>query len=143
MSTEPAIAASIPMAMFTAESSIDTAELQADFEQIGKYYGIYKKGATFAVEGAHDDYIPAALKYKISTSLINKQARFLFAEAPDILIESNDSIGVLSETDRLAIFRLTSLVKFSHNRKSLETKNQEYSAAKSHEEPFSFTKVVS
>ena len=101
----------IPIALLKAESSRDSAELAADFEQIEKYYSIYKKGATFQVEGASDDYIPADLRYKMSTSLINKQARFLFAEPPDILIEPNDSIGKLTENDTTAVSRLNALVR--------------------------------
>ena len=39
------------------------------------------------------------------------QTRFLFAEPPDILVEPNDGIGNLTESDETAISRLESLVR--------------------------------
>ena len=73
----------IPISLLEAEYSGDPKELKADFEQIEKYYGIYRKGADFPIAPENDpenNFVPADLRYKISASLINKQARFLFAE---------------------------------------------------------------
>ena len=54
---------------------------------------MYKKGASFTVEGTNGDYVPAKLNYKMAASLINKEARFLFAEPPDITVEPKGDVG--------------------------------------------------
>ena len=103
----------IPDIFFTEESSRPNALLD-DFKEIRKFYEIYREGAEFPIPQERDpdsDFIPATLLYKMSASLINKQARFLFAESPDILVEPNDSIVKLTETEEMAISRLESLVR--------------------------------
>lgn len=55
-----------------------------ELNQICRYYRVYKSGSDFLTEGTGGDYIPATLHYKLSASLIKKEARFLFAESPDI-----------------------------------------------------------
>jgi hypothetical protein len=104
----------IPDAMFTEESSCDSARLIADFTEIRRFYDIYRNGAAFPIPQEHDpdsNFIPANLMYRMSASLINKQARFLFASPPDIVIEPNDSISKPTGNDGEAISRLESLVR--------------------------------
>lgn len=57
-----------------------------------EYYDIYKKGAEFTTEGTNADYIASDLKHKMCARLINKEARFMFAETPDIKVESSNSV---------------------------------------------------
>lgn len=61
-----------------------TGDYSAELNKIAKYYQIYIKGADFPAEGSNGDYRPADLHYKMSASLIDREARFLFAQSPDI-----------------------------------------------------------
>lgn len=77
----------IPYSLIREEAETGAQDLLDEISEICRYYKIYKKGKSFIVEGTNGDYVPARLKYKMSASLINKEARFLFAEQPDIKIE--------------------------------------------------------
>lgn len=61
-----------------------------ELAQIKTNYIDYKKGAVFYTEGSSGDYIPSDLKFKIAKTLIDKEARFMFSQTPDILIHSDD-----------------------------------------------------
>ena len=63
------------------------------------------------MEGSNGDYIPANLRYKMSASLINKEARFLFAEPPDITIEPKGDVGKVTQEAKDALTVLNDLVK--------------------------------
>lgn len=76
----------IPYALLNKEIDAGfSKDLQAELTEICGYYKTYKKGADFATEGSNGDYVAADLRYKMSYSLVNKEARFLFAETPDII----------------------------------------------------------
>ena len=57
--------------------------------QIKKNYVNYKKGSDFYPEGSSGDYIPSTIKYKIARRLLNKEARFMFSQTPDITIKGD------------------------------------------------------
>lgn len=101
----------VPYALINAEVSGSTKETLDELTQICKYYKVYKKGATFTVEGSNGDYVPATLKYKMAASLINKEARFLFAEPPDIKVEAKGDVGKATEGARDALTTMNDLVK--------------------------------
>lgn len=101
---------SIPYALINNEFPDDASYIQKELTEIHKYYSIYKYGATFSPEGTLGDYVPAELKYKMSASLINKEARFLFAEKPDIYIEPKGDIGEISEGSKNNLTVLNDLV---------------------------------
>lgn len=61
-----------------------------DFGEICKYYEIYKKGARFIAEGSNADYIPSEMRYKKSAMILNKEARFLFANKPTFNVNVDD-----------------------------------------------------
>ena len=81
----------IPYALLSDE--LNAGDYQKELHLIYKFYDIYKKGKGFSVEGTNGDYVPATLKYKSVYTLINKEARFLFAEAPDIVINPKGDVG--------------------------------------------------
>lgn len=58
-------------------------------------YSTYKKGATFATDVTHGDYVPSVVRYKLIKTIIDKEARFMFSQMPDIKVmsdgESNDT----------------------------------------------------
>jgi len=101
----------IPYALINAEVRGAAKDTLDELTQICKYYKVYKKGASFTVEGTNGDYIPAKLKYKMAASLINKEARFLFAEPPDITVEPKGDVGKVTEDARNALTVLNDLVK--------------------------------
>ena len=101
----------IPYALINAEVTGAAKDTLDELTQICKYYKVYKKGASFTVEGTNGDYIPAKLKYKMAASLINKEARFLFAEPPDITVEPKGDVGKITEDAKNALTVMNDLVK--------------------------------
>lgn len=111
-SEEPIVAYHhVPYALLNSEIEGSTKNTLDELTEICGYYKIYKKGASFNVEGSNGDYIPANLNYRTSSSLINKEARFLFAEAPDIKAEPKGDIGAVSEEAKNSITALNDLLK--------------------------------
>lgn len=102
----------IPYALISAEVGSSTAQdtLQ-ELTEICRYYAAYKKGAEFSVEGSNGDYIAANLRYKMAGSLINKEARFLFAEPPDIKIDAKGDLGRVTKDARDNLTVLNDLVQ--------------------------------
>lgn len=101
----------IPYALINAEITGAAKDFLNELTEICKYYKVYKKGAKFTVEGTNGDYVPAQLKYKMAASLINKEARFLFAEQPDIVVESKGEVGKITEDVKNALTVLNDLIK--------------------------------
>lgn len=101
----------IPYALINAEIDGSAKDTLDELTRICKYYKVYKKGASFTVEGSNGDYVPATLKYKMAASLINKEARFLFAEPPDITVEPKGDVGKITDDAKNALTVLNDLVK--------------------------------
>lgn len=101
----------IPYALINAEIAGAAKDTLDELTQICKYYKVYKKGASFTVEGTNGDYVPAKLKYKMAASLINKEARFLFAEPPDITVEPKGDVGKITEDAKMALTIMNDVVK--------------------------------
>ena len=101
----------IPYALINAEVSGAAKDTLDEMTQICKYYKVYKKGASFTIEGTNGDYVPAKLNYKMAASLINKEARFLFAEPPDITVEPKGDVGKITEDAKNALTIMNDLVK--------------------------------
>lgn len=101
----------IPYALLNKEVSGNTKDLLDELTKICQYYKIYKEGASFQPEGTNGDYVPASLKYKMAASLINKEARFLFAATPDITVAPKGDLGNVSKESKDALTVLNDLVK--------------------------------
>lgn len=101
----------VPYNLIREEAKESAQDVIDEIAQICKYYKIYKKGKNFNVEGTNGDYIPARLKYKMSASLINKEARFLFAEQPDIKIEPKGDTGVVNDDAKVALTSMNDLLE--------------------------------
>ena len=110
----------IPYALINAEVTGAAKDTLDELTQICKYYKVYKKGASFTVEGTNGDYIPAKLKYKMAASLINKEARFLFAEPPDITVEPKGDVGKITDDAKNALTVMNDLVKTILDRNKFE-----------------------
>lgn len=100
----------IPYVLIGNEVEAGSDCIKEELGEICKYYKIYKKGKDFTVEGSNGDYIPARLKYKMCYNLINKEARFLFAEKPDITIKSKGETGTVSEETTKALTGMNELL---------------------------------
>lgn len=101
----------IPYSLINAEIGSYTKDFLEELTDICRCYKIYKKGASFAVEGSNGDYVPAQLKYKMGASLINKEARFLFAVPPDITVEAKGDVGKVTDDAKKALTVMNDLVK--------------------------------
>lgn len=82
---------SIPYFLLEDEKDFDNYSLE--FNEINKFYRIYKRGKNFIAEGSNADYIPSNLKYKKSAMIINKEARFLFSNPPTFNVNEDDVDG--------------------------------------------------
>ena len=65
--------------------------------EINEYYEAYEKGMDFNTEGSNGEYVPSDVKFKKASSIINKEARFLFANPPTFNINVDDVNGDLSD----------------------------------------------
>lgn len=65
--------------------------------EINDYYEAYEKGMEFDTEGSNGEYIPSDVKFKKAASIINKEARFLFANPPTFNINVDDVDGDVAE----------------------------------------------
>lgn len=100
----------IPYALISEEIDGSSSDVTNEFAEIMNYYEIFKKGAEFSPEGSNGDYVPATLRYKMAANLIKKEARFLFAEAPDIKIEPKGDIGKVTQEAKDMITSMQDLV---------------------------------
>lgn len=101
----------IPYALLNQEVEGNTQGVLAEMTEICKYYKVYKKGMDFTVEGSNGDYVPATLRYKMAASLINKEARFLFAESPDITVDAKGDVGQVSKEAKDQLTNWNDLLK--------------------------------
>ena len=87
-----------PFNMLKAELvGVYGTELLNDLNKIIKCYQVYERGADFNSEGAKD-YTPSDMRFKLAKSLINKEARFMFAQTPSITIRTSDKAIKTAET---------------------------------------------
>lgn len=101
----------IPYALLNQEVEGNTQDVLAEMTEICKYYKVYKKGMDFTVEGSNGDYVPAKLRYKMAASLINKEARFLFAESPDVTVDAKGDVGQVSKEAKDQLTNWNDLLK--------------------------------
>ena len=101
----------IPYALIREESGEDATEVFEELREICMYYKIYKRGKDFNVEGTNGDYTPARLRYKMAATLVNKEARFLFAEQPDITIEQKGDLEEFTEESKKALTVMNELLQ--------------------------------
>lgn len=65
-----------------------------EIRNIKQNYLDYKKGADFNTEGSSGDYVPSNLRFKKIKTLIDREARFMFSQKPDIFVRSyTDDVG--------------------------------------------------
>ena len=99
----------IPYTLMKEEDK-GNAYLGTELTQIGKYYRDYLKGVEFYAEGSNSDYVPADLKFKLASTLIDMQARFMFGEKPEVSVMPKGDIGKVSEEAKEHVNILDDLV---------------------------------
>lgn len=112
----------IPFALLNEELAGMTNDTIAEFTKITELYRVYKAGKEFVTEGSNGDYVPANLKYKLSANLINKEARFLFAESPDIIVDPKGDLGKITKESKDNILVYNDLVKTILDKNNFEEK---------------------
>lgn len=58
--------------------------------EIQQNYIAYRKGAEFITEGSGGDYVPSKTRFKKAKTLIDKEARFMFSQTPDIVVKARN-----------------------------------------------------
>lgn len=101
----------IPYGLIAQERDDSAKDLMAELTEIYKYYSIYKNGAKFTTEGSNSDYISAQKPYKLAASLINKEARFLFAESPSINVVSKSDSGKITDATAAQLTDINDMVR--------------------------------
>lgn len=78
----------VPYSLISSElEGLYGSRVLAEMKEIIGYYEVYEKGADFTAEGSKGDYTPSDLKFKQASTLINKEARFLFSHSPDMWVD--------------------------------------------------------
>lgn len=98
----------IPYAVLSREvDGTIRGSFEKELGSIVKLYRVYKEGSEFTTEGTNNDYIAANLRFKAAKSILNKEARFLFAKSPDIQV---NALAVDSKTDRKIVSEYQNLI---------------------------------
>lgn len=100
----------VPYALLNAELEGTTKDTLTELSKICEYYQVYKEGKDFIVEGTNGDYVPAKLKYRMAASLVNKEARFLFAEQPNIVVDAKGDLTKIDQTIKDALTVMQDLI---------------------------------
>lgn len=58
--------------------------------EIQQNYIAYRKGVEFITEGSGGDYVPSKTRFKKAKTLIDKEARFMFSQTPDIVVKARN-----------------------------------------------------
>ena len=78
----------VPFSLISMElEGLYGSQLLAEMQEIIGYYRVYERGADFKTEGSKGDYIPSDLHFKQASTLVNKEARFLFSRSPDLWVD--------------------------------------------------------
>lgn len=92
--------ASIPYSVIADDmSEASKSDYYSEVNKIIEYYVAYKKGQDFVTEGSNGNYIPSMLRYKKASSIINKEARFLFANPPTFNVNIDDMDDAAKEAN--------------------------------------------
>lgn len=69
--------------------------------EINAYYDAYERGMDFNTEGTNGEYIPSDVRFKKSASILNKEARFLFANPPTFNVNIDDMDGDVADDNSI------------------------------------------
>ena len=101
------------ISVITSYNSIPYFVIEDDLQELGQQsyvnevqeiidlYNAYEKGVEFHAEGSNGEYVPSDVRFKKASSIINKEARFLFANPPTFNVNINDVDGKLKDTNTI------------------------------------------
>lgn len=86
-----------PYFIFDRDLGTRQSDFRKELMQIQNYYDIYENGASFQPGNVNGDYVPSNLRFKVIRRIINKEARFLFSQVPDMKVEPKGTDEVSKE----------------------------------------------
>ena len=95
-----------------------------EVHQIIEYYVAYKKGQKFNTEGSNGNYVPSDLRYKKAASIINKEARFLFANPPTFNVNIDDTTDEVKTANTVIQNFLKKVIKKKKERSNYKWKER-------------------
>lgn len=99
---------------FMLEEEFETSvysEWKQEFNEIAGYYVAYKIGVDFRTEGTNNDYLPSMIRFKKAAKIINKEARFAFANPPTFNVNKDDVDTKYKEENAILQSFLDSVLK--------------------------------
>lgn len=97
----------VPTSLITEElAGLYGSRVLQDMREIIGLYDIYENGVDFT-PSASEDYVPADLKYRRSSAILDKEVRFLFSKPPEFTItaKTTDAAPTESQKEQLAILQ--------------------------------------
>ena len=103
----------VPISVVTSYNDIPYFMIEQDLVDVGRedYYNEaqeiienyvkYETGADFSTEGGDGSYVPSQLDFTKSSTIMNKEARFLFANPPSFNVNIDDVKGELKEQNTI------------------------------------------
>lgn len=82
---------SFPYFILKRESENNYGFYTREVAEIKQNYIDYQTGADFTTEGSSGDYVPSDIHFKNASNLIDREARFMFSQTPDIYIKALDT----------------------------------------------------
>lgn len=92
-----------PYFILNNEKILGMADYRKELSEIAGYYVAYKKGTIFYPEGTSGDYVPSMIRFKKVKMLIDKEARFMFSQTPDINITAQGTDE--TEQEKIDIYK--------------------------------------
>lgn len=66
-------------------------DFYAELEEIRRCYDVYDEGEDFRTEGSNANYVPSNVRFTKAATLVNKEARFMFATPPDFVLNGDNT----------------------------------------------------
>lgn len=112
--------------VITSYNSIPYFVIEDDLQEIGNQdyidevqeiidlYDAYEKGVEFIAEGSNGEYVPSDVRFKKASSILNKEARFLFANPPSFNVNMDDMDGSEKEQNTIVQDFLDKVLEKNH-----------------------------
>lgn len=85
-----------------------------EVKEIIDLYDAYERGVEFATEGTNGEYVPSQVRFKKASSILNKEARFLFANPPSFNVNIDDVDGSEKEQNTIVQDFLNNVLEKNH-----------------------------
>ena len=95
----------VPTNLITEElAGLHGSRVLQDMREIISLYDVYEKGVAFTPSSS-EDYVPADLRYRRSSAILDKEVRFLFSKPPEFTVkaQTTDAAPTDEQKEQLAI----------------------------------------